>query len=137
MFVYQAEITRVVDGDTVDAIVDLGFSIKFKERFRLSGINAPETRTRDKKEKAAGQRATAFLKQALGWIPGYGGETAHRSVIIHTQKDAKGKYGRYIAELVLAKPSEFMFAGKLVKLAEGTNLNDELVRRRLAKRVKY
>lgn len=137
MFEYQAEITRVVDGDTVDAIVDLGFSIKFKERFRLLGINAPETRTRNKKEKAAGLKATLFLKQAFGWDPERGGETAHRSAVLRTQKDAKGKYGRYIAELVLGQDSEFMFVGRLVKLAAGTNLNDELVRRRLAKRVKY
>ena len=48
MYEYKAKVTRVVDGDTVDALIDCGFSVFRKERIRLYGINAPESRTRDK-----------------------------------------------------------------------------------------
>ena len=51
MFEYNATVTRVVDGDTIDAIVDLGFSTFKKVRIRMHGINAPESRTRDLEEK--------------------------------------------------------------------------------------
>ena len=51
MWEYQAEILRVVDGDTVDARIDLGFKVHYNVRVRLHGLNAPESRTRDKEEK--------------------------------------------------------------------------------------
>ncbi len=54
MYEYKAKVTRVVDGDTVDALIDCGFSVFRKERIRLYGINAPESRTRDKEEKKRG-----------------------------------------------------------------------------------
>ena len=53
-YIYRAKLDRVVDGDTVDAMIDCGFSIFRKERVRLYGINAPESRTRDKQEKKKG-----------------------------------------------------------------------------------
>ena len=54
MYQYKAELIRVIDGDTVDAMIDCGFSTFKKERIRLYGINTPETRTRDLKEKEKG-----------------------------------------------------------------------------------
>ena len=54
MYTYNCEITRVVDGDTCDITLDLGFNIMHKARVRLHGINAPESRTRDKEEKYRG-----------------------------------------------------------------------------------
>ena len=51
MYQYNATLVRVVDGDTVDAMIDLGFDIQVKKRIRLAGINAPESRTRNKVEK--------------------------------------------------------------------------------------
>ena len=57
MFKYNAKVIRVVDGDTVDALVDLGFSTFKKVRIRMMGINAPESRTRDLEEKAKGLAA--------------------------------------------------------------------------------
>ena len=64
MYQYKAKLIRVVDGDTVDAMIDCGFSTFKKERIRLYGINTPETRTRDKKEKEKGFAAKARPK---GW----------------------------------------------------------------------
>ena len=54
MYTYHAEVLRVVDGDTVDVLIDVGFSTFRKERVRLYGINTPETRTKDLEEKARG-----------------------------------------------------------------------------------
>ena len=59
MFKYNAKVERVVDGDTVDAMVDLGFSTHKKVRIRMMGINAPESRTRNLEEKAKGLAAKA------------------------------------------------------------------------------
>ena len=63
MYEYKAKLTRVVDGDTVDAVIDCGFNTFKKERVRLYGINTPECRTRDKEEKAKGLAAKARLKE--------------------------------------------------------------------------
>jgi len=91
MYEYQATVDRVVDGDTVDLIVDLGFGIMVKERFRLEGINAPESRTRNLTEKALGVAATEFLETMLTEMNG--------PLVITTKKDKKGKFGRYLCTL--------------------------------------
>lgn len=65
MRAYPAFITRVVDGDTVDAVVDLGFDLKWTKRIRLYGIDTPETRTSDADEKARGLRAKHALEERL------------------------------------------------------------------------
>ena len=65
MYEYGCTVTRVVDGDTIDVILDLGFSIFHKCRVRLYGIDTPESRTRDKDEKARGKIASKFLKDAI------------------------------------------------------------------------
>jgi len=65
MYTYNAKLEKVVDGDTIDAIVDLGFDIWKRIRIRLNGINAPESRTRDLEEKAKGLAAKARLKEIL------------------------------------------------------------------------
>lgn len=65
MYEYRAEIRRVVDGDTVDVLLDLGFSNFRKERVRLLGIDTPETRTRDAREKKFGLMAKAALEDIL------------------------------------------------------------------------
>lgn len=93
MWRYKAEISRVVDGDTVDATVDLGFGVHIKERFRLYGINAPESRTRDLEEKKRGKAATAFLK---AWID----ERVSKGRQIEVQIiKGKGKFGRWLAQI--------------------------------------
>ena len=65
MYTYKAKVTRVVDGDTVDALIDLGFDTHVKKRIRLWGMDAWESRTRDKEEKVKGLAAKARLKEIL------------------------------------------------------------------------
>ena len=81
-----SKIIKVVDGDTVDVMVDLGFDIHIKCRVRLAGINAPETRTRDKAEKKKGIASKARLK-----------ELCKDNLILHSH--GKGKFGRILGEL--------------------------------------
>ena len=65
MYEYSCEVERVVDGDTIDVVLDLGFDILYRSRVRLYGIDTPESRTRDLDEKARGKMAGAFLKDAI------------------------------------------------------------------------
>ena len=91
MYEYNCEVKRVVDGDTVDVVIDLGFDIAYSSRVRLFGIDTPESRTRDKDEKARGLISRDFLKSYLD----KGG------VVIRTRKDKKGKFGRVLGEMVV------------------------------------
>lgn len=88
MFRYRAKIIRVVDGDTVVAWVDLGFSTYVKQTLRLFGIDAPEMRGKDKLE---GRKATSHLGMLI---------SAHEPTIVQTVRDKTGKYGRYLATLL-------------------------------------
>ena len=95
MYEYRAKVIKVVDGDTVDVDIDLGFGIWQKnERVRIMGIDTPESRTRDKVEKKFGLAAKARLKELLGATPilktqvGKGGE------------DMKGKFGRILGDFL-------------------------------------
>jgi len=89
MYEYKCEIDRVVDGDTVDVVIDCCFFILHKARVRMYGIDTPESRTRDKDEKARGLMSKGFLVDAL----------EKGDVIIKTKKDKKGKFGRILGEL--------------------------------------
>ena len=89
MYEYKCEVDRVVDGDTVDVIIDCGFCIFHKARVRMYGIDTPESRTRDKDEKARGLMSKGFLVDML----------EKGDVIIKTKKDKKGKFGRILGEL--------------------------------------
>ena len=90
MYEYKCKIKRVVDGDTMDVILDLGFDIHHSVRVRMAGIDTPESRTRDKDEKARGKLSKAFLKESI----------KGKKIILKTKiKDAKGKFGRVIAEV--------------------------------------
>jgi micrococcal nuclease len=109
MYEYNCKVTRVVDGDTVDVIIDLGFDISYSSRVRLFGIDTPESRTRDKDEKARGLISKDFLKSYLD----KGG------VVIRTRKDKKGKFGRILGEMIV----------------EDTNINELMIEEHHA--VKY
>ena len=87
MYRYNASVLKVVDGDTIDAMIDLGFSVWVKKRIRLYGIDAPETRTRNLEEKALGLASKARLKELL----------KDRKVKLETSKEGKGKFGRILA----------------------------------------
>ena len=90
MFEYKCKLVRVIDGDTVDIDIDLGFGVWLrKQRIRMYGIDTPESRTRDLEEKKYGLAAKEFLKKWTG-----AGELR-----IKTRKDAKGKFGRILGEL--------------------------------------
>ena len=93
MYEYKCKVTRVVDGDTVDIDIDLGFGVWLhKERVRIYGIDTPESRTRDKIEKRFGLLAKEFVKQ---FVKG-------SSIILRTQKyDAKGKFGRILGDIIV------------------------------------
>jgi len=91
MYQYKAKLIRVVDGDTVDAMIDCGFSTFKKERIRLYGIDTPECRTRDKEEKARGLAAKARLEELIA--------DGNNEFIIETSIDKKGKYGRLLGVL--------------------------------------
>ena len=85
MYEYKvASVVRVVDGDTVDVILDLGFGLSKKERVRVAGVDTPEKRTRNAKEKMLGYDATEF---AEAWFEG-------GDIVVRTEKD--GKYGRML-----------------------------------------
>jgi micrococcal nuclease len=93
MYEYSCTVERVVDGDTVDVTLDLGFDILHKCRVRLYGIDTPESRTRNKDEKVRGKMAGAFLKEAI--------EDGEKIVIQTKLKDSKGKYGRVLGDIVV------------------------------------
>jgi len=89
MYEYQAVIKRVVDGDTVDIDIDLGFGVMLKdERVRIMGIDTPESRTRDLTEKKFGLAAKDRLKQLLG----------KKSILKCKEYDSKGKFGRILGD---------------------------------------
>lgn len=90
---YVKEVTNVVDGDTIDVIIDLGFDISFSSRVRLAGIDTPESRTSDKAEKALGLEAKEYLKKSI---------KAAKTVVIKTEKmDSSEKYGRILGWVYL------------------------------------
>jgi len=89
MYEYKINVHRVVDGDTIDGHIDLGFGIRVFKRIRLTGINAPETRTKNKVEKIKGIVAKDWLFVKL----------LNETVILKTEKDSTGKYGRVLGTL--------------------------------------
>jgi len=93
MYEYRATIVKIVDGDTVDVDIDLGFNVVLKdERVRIAGIDTPESRTRDLEEKKFGLAAKARVKELLG-----------KTCVLQTQinkngEDMKGKFGRILGD---------------------------------------
>ena len=91
MYIYKAKCLRVVDGDTIDAQIDLGFDTHKVIRIRLVGVNAAESRTRDLEEKAKGLAAKQFVIDIL--------KKHKNEFILHSQ--GVGKYGRCLGEIFL------------------------------------
>ena len=100
MYTYKAKLDRVIDGDTVDANIDLGFDITIHKRIRLAGIDTPESRTRDLEEKAKGLASKDKLIELLG----------NGDFVLESKE--VGKYGRVLGTL----------------LVEDVNINDTLVK---------
>ncbi|MBN1985149.1 MAG: thermonuclease family protein [Prolixibacteraceae bacterium] len=116
MYQYKATVKRIVDGDTLDIIIDLGFKITTNQRIRLAHINTPETFNvkKDSEEYKKGIEAKIFVEQRVA--------ENNFEAIIETDKDV-GKYGRYIATVRLADKE--------------ITLNDELVKMGLAQYASY
>ena len=90
MYEYKIKLDRVVDGDTVDAYIDLGFDVSVKKRIRFMGINTPESRTRDLEEKARGLAAKERVQELLEGCEN-----------IKLTSYGVGKYGRCLGELFI------------------------------------
>ena len=90
-WIYNAEVKKVVDGDTFDIVIDLGFDVLKKGRVRLYGVNTPESRTSNIEEKKLGLAAKEFTDQ---WLT-----KAGKYVKIETVIDKKEKYGRVLAKV--------------------------------------
>ncbi len=118
MYTYKAKLVRVVDGDTLDVFVDLGFNVWIKRRVRLVGIDAYETRTRNKEEKKKGLAAKARLKEILE-------DEDKFSLISH----GVGKYGRCLGEIHIT--------AKYIKSSKyhGKSINEMMVKEGHAKAI--
>ena len=124
MHEYRCTIRRVVDGDTVDVDIDLGFGIWVRnERVRLYGIDTPESRTRDLKEKKCG----IYAKQCVeAFMPVDSNQT------LKTYKDKVGKFGRVLGEFVVYDPekdrqttiNEYMIRNKIGVAYSGKSKDD-------------
>jgi len=112
MYVYNAKLKRVVDGDTMDLIIDMGFKITTEQRIRLKGIDTPETwrRKKDSDEYKRGMISKEYVVKRL--------EENDNEMVVRTEKHP-GVYGRYIADIILADSD--------------ISLNDELLQKGLAK----
>ena len=101
MYTYKSRLDRVVDGDTVDAFIDLGFDTHVKKRIRLYGMDAWESRTRDKEEKVKGLAAKARLIQILD-------ENNNEFILV---SHGVGKFGRCLGELfiIISLPNNVEF----------------------------
>ena len=93
MYEYKVKITRVVDGDTVDAEIDQGFGTFKKDRIRLMGMDTPESRTRNLFEKRLGLASKERLKELVKQYKG--------NLVLRTTKEGKGKFGRILGSLVV------------------------------------
>ena len=90
---YVRSVNKVIDGDTIDVTIDLGFDILYNSRVRMAGIDTPESRTRDLEEKAMGLEAKDYLKNRLKFA---------NKIVIRTEKlDSSEKYGRILGWLFL------------------------------------
>ena len=122
----MTKIDKVLDGDTIDVTIDLGFDLYKKERVRIAGVDTPEKRTRDLEEKALGIDATNWLKKKLeDTIAGDGDELAIRTELV----GGMGKYGRllgwlYINEDTISLNEQMITEGYAWEYDGGTKQKD-------------
>lgn len=126
LYVYKAKVLNIVDGDTIDLLVDLGFNITQEIRFRFELIDTAETyRPRNAAERAHGAEATQYLHDILGEEP----------IIIKTNKDKHGKY-RYLAKIYDTDGSE---VAELISVLDDSleSINERMIGLGFAKRENY
>jgi micrococcal nuclease len=117
MYEYRATLLKIVDGDTVDVDIDLGFGVVFaNQRIRLYGIDTPESRTRDLEEKKCGKLAAQYIEDHI---------KVGSTFTLRTRLDGKGKFGRILGELICYVP----------EFGREMSLNDAMITKKLA--VKY
>ena len=109
-YIYRGKLDRVVDGDTIDALIDVGFDIWIKKRIRYSGIDTWESRTRNLEEKAKGLEAKARNKELLM-------EVSSKSGYFRLKSYGVGKYGRVLGEIFIedAKGKQYNINETLIK----------------------
>ena len=116
MFEYNYKLVKVVDGDTIDVDIDLGFGVWLRnQRIRMMGIDTPESRTRDLEEKKFGLLAKDKLQTLLA-----------NGKVIKTFKDAKGKFGRILADVIVYHSAEDRWCGATeIMIAQGYGVKYE------------
>ena len=116
MFEYNFKLVKVVDGDTFDVDIDLGFGVWLRnQRIRMMGIDTPESRTRDLEEKKFGLLAKDKLQTLLA-----------NGKVIKTFKDAKGKFGRILADVIVYHSAEDRWCGATeIMIAQGYGVKYE------------
>lgn len=129
-YIYDIEVLSVYDGDTIRVSIDLGFGLQWKGedgkgvKLRLYGINTPEVRGKEKEKGLESKQALIDLLKG-------------KRVILKTHKDARGKYGRYLATLFIQTVNETELHDGLVYNTVFLNVNDWLVENNFAKYKKY
>ena len=113
---FPVVISRIVDGDTVDARIDIGFKIVYEERIRLLGLDTPESFTSNKKEKVLGMAAKARMKELIDQANVLPKKRGKKDVVLKTSKDGKGKFGRILGEIWVNSNT-----------GEGVNVNQTLI----------
>ena len=111
-YIYRAKLDRVVDGDTVDALIDVGFNIWFKKRIRFMGLDTWESRTRDLEEKKLGKLAKERTRQLLEEVsskPGY----------FRIKSHGLGKYGRVLGEIFIMDKDDKIWNVNETLISEG------------------
>ena len=121
----MTEIVKVLDGDTIDVMIDLGFDLFKKERVRIAGVDTPEKRTRDLEEKALGIDATNWLKEKLDGTIAGDDELTIRTELV----GGVGKYGRllgwlYVGDAELSLNEEMITEGYAWAYDGGTKQKD-------------
>ena len=111
-YIYRGKLERVVDGDTIDALIDVGFDIWIKKRIRYSGIDTWESRTRDLEEKAKGLEAKARNKELLM-------EVSSKSGYFRLKSFGVGKYGRVLGEIYIEDKEGKQYSINETLISEG------------------
>ena len=111
-YIYRGKLERVVDGDTIDALIDVGFDIWIKKRIRYNGIDTWESRTRDLAEKAKGLEAKARNKELLL-------EVSSKSGYFRLKSYGVGKYGRVLGEIFIEDAEGKQYNINETLIAEG------------------
>ncbi len=108
MWAYDAQLEKVINGDTIDLVIDLGFYHQIRQRFRLARLNAPDIRSTEAKDKENVEKAITYISTQL---------KAAKEIKVVSYKDRKDKFARYLADVVY----------------DGKNLNKELLDQKLVK----